>query len=108
MPLYALTGPPQSPEANLSPTGSFLSLNATNLVLSTMKKSEDNDAVVLRLYEDAGDSAAGSVTLPTNVLHAVETNLLEEGGQSIPSSGAQCTVRMPQHAIRTYKISPKW
>ncbi len=53
-PLIAVVDPPRHPQAQLAESGSFVSLDADNLVLSTMKKCEDDESVIVRLFDDAG------------------------------------------------------
>ena len=59
-PLIAVTpgAPPAS--ADLPESRSFLPFTASNLVLSTMKKAEADDSVILRAYDIEGkDTEAG-------------------------------------------------
>ncbi len=43
---------------------SFASVNQDNLILSVIKKAEDNDDLVLRCYETAGIATSGVIHLP--------------------------------------------
>ncbi len=43
---------------------SFLSVDQENLVVSAVKKAEDNDDLILRVYETAGCETGGTISLP--------------------------------------------
>jgi alpha-mannosidase len=48
----------------LPPSETFACVDQANLVLSVIKKAEDNDDLVLRCYETAGVATTGSIQLP--------------------------------------------
>ena len=45
-------------------TDSFLSVEQENLVVSVVKKAEDNDDLIIRCYETAGTATTGVIHLP--------------------------------------------
>jgi alpha-mannosidase len=49
-------------------------------VLDTIKRAEDSDALVLRLYEPYGGRGIARVRLALPLASARRTNLLEDGG----------------------------
>jgi alpha-mannosidase len=61
------------------PAGSWASV-AGGLVLDTIKRAEDSDALVLRLYEPHGGRGEALVRLAAPVTGAVRANLLEDEG----------------------------
>jgi alpha-mannosidase len=106
-PLFAVAAPGRAVGATLSPSGSFLSLGAENLVLSTMKKSESDDAVIVRLFDSAGKPATASFSFFTPITKAEETNLLEDAEKLLPSERTRVTVDVGPYEIRTVKITPE-
>jgi mannosylglycerate hydrolase len=62
----------------LPPESGFLSIDNKNLVLSALKKSEDRDTFVLRLYNPSDSAAKGVVRLLPKIREAYFTNLNEE------------------------------
>ena len=58
--------------------GSFIAVDDANLVLDTVKRAEDSDAVVLRLYESHGASGSARVRLGFPFEAARFCNLLED------------------------------
>lgn len=51
-------------EGKLPQTDSFLSVDQPNLIVSTLKKSEDGEDLIIRIYETDGISVQGKVLLP--------------------------------------------
>lgn len=83
---------------------SFASVDDTNLVLDTIKRAEDGDSVVLRLYECHGarGAAALSINLPFNT--AVFCNLLEEEQEPARVSGGAIEVPYMPFQIITIRL----
>ncbi len=71
-----------------------------NLVLDTIKRSEDTDALVLRLYEAHG--ARGTARLHLGLPHGTEVrrcNLLEDPGDAIPIRDGVAEIPYRPHEI---------
>jgi alpha-mannosidase len=62
----------------LPPSGEFLRLEPGNLVMTTLKKSEDDDSLALRFYEAEGRFTRARVRLAQPLRRAWLTNLIEE------------------------------
>lgn len=83
---HALNNPllvlPAGPGSQLPATASFLDPQWTelpdNVVLETVKKSEDGKGVVVRLYETAGQHCTASFKTTVAVKEAKLTNMIEE------------------------------
>jgi alpha-mannosidase len=71
------------------PTQSWLSIDSPHLVIDTVKKAEDSDALVVRLYECNG--ARGKANLKTALPYrkAGLVNLLEEPIKPLPGRGGK-------------------
>ena len=68
--------------------GSFIAVDDANLLLDTVKRAEDSDALVLRLYEAHGASGRARVRLDFPFGAARFCNLLEDDlGAAIVSAG---------------------
>jgi alpha-mannosidase len=66
---------------------SFVSVDDANLVLATVKRAEDSDALVLRLYEAHGGRGRASVRLSLSFTEAYRCNLLEDPQEQLPVAG---------------------
>jgi alpha-mannosidase len=73
VPLLVVPGAPAPAEPR-----SFASVDDPNLVLDTIKRAEDGDGIVLRLYECHGARGAATVRLDVPVKSAALVNVLEE------------------------------
>ncbi len=67
----------------LGPSCSFVSLDAANVVVEAVKRAEDSDALVLRLYEAHGARTRTRLRTALRVSGARETDLLERGGKRL-------------------------
>jgi alpha-mannosidase len=78
---------------------SFASVDVPNLVLDTIKRAEDSDALVLRLYEVHGARGSARVRLGLPFRTAAECNLLEDEGEPLPVSDGAVEVAYRPHQI---------
>jgi alpha-mannosidase len=81
------------------PAGSFATVDG-DLVLDTVKRAEDSDAIVLRLYEPYGGRGESRVTLAVPFSSVRRTNLLEEGDEHVAiEDGAIVVPYRPREVI---------
>jgi alpha-mannosidase len=105
-PLIAVTpgAPPAS--AGLPESRSFLPFTASNLVLSTMKKAEADDSVILRAYDIEGKNTEAGLELVVPVTRAFRTNIIEEEGAAMMPRQGRLVLPVGHHAIETVKLLP--
>jgi alpha-mannosidase len=72
---------------SLPPTADFLRLEPANLILTAMKKAEDNEGVVIRFYEAEGCQVHANLRLFHPIKQAWKTNLIEDEEQRLTPSG---------------------
>ena len=65
-------------EGALPQQQSFVKVDAKNVVLSSIKKAEDDNSLVIRLFEFEGKSGDVQITLPRAATAATEVNLMED------------------------------
>jgi alpha-mannosidase len=83
---------------------SFASVDDPNLVLDTIKRAEDSDALVLRLYEAHGARGTARLRLAQPIDSAVATNLLEDDGEPLVVEGSEIVLPYRPHQILTVKV----
>lgn len=84
---------------------SFLSVSAPNIVVTSLKRAEDDDSLILRFYETDGADCKAAIKLGLPVDSAVETDLMErEVGEKIPVKDGAFTVEVKKYEIKTYKL----
>src|SRR4051794_23162736 len=70
--------------------GSWFAIDDPNLVLDTVKRAEDSDGLVLRLYEAHGARGRGRIRVGLPCTRAACANLLEgEAGEELAVSGGE-------------------
>jgi alpha-mannosidase len=107
-PLSAVFDPPAQQTQTLPASRSFFSTGSDQVVLSTMKKCEDDESVVARLYEADGTNATVSLSLPFTPVEMQRTNMIEEEGQpsGIPvSAHGMVSMKIQHHAVETLKFT---
>ena len=89
----------------LPPTHSFASVENKNVTLTAIKKAEDSDALVFRMYEWAGTASEVKLHVPPGAQYAVESNLMEKPeGPHLPLSSDTVTVPMKPYEILTVQV----
>jgi alpha-mannosidase len=86
----------------LPPTHSFASVENKNVTLTAIKKAEDTDALVFRMYEWAGTPSEVKLHIPPGATYAVESNLMEKPeGPHLALSADTITVPIKPYEILT-------
>ena len=90
---------------SLPPTHSFASVENKNVTLTAIKKAEDSDALVFRMYEWAGTASDVKLHVPAGAQYAVESNLMEKvEGPHLPLSADIVTVPIRPYEILTVQV----
>ena len=92
-------------EGALPATYSFVQLEPNNVVLTAMKKAEDDDTLVLRFYEWAGKEGDVTVQVPARAHSATETDLMEKVLGELPLKDGRVNVHTKPYEIKTVKVS---
>jgi alpha-mannosidase len=69
-----------------------------------LKKTDDENNYILRLYEVTGVDTDVTVTLPYAIEKLWKTDMIEENGAEIQSNSNSFTIKLGHHAIETFKI----
>jgi len=85
--------------------GSFASVEAGELVLDTVKRAEDSDAIVLRLYEPHGGRGTARIRLGVEFASARRANLLEEDGEELEVADGAIVVPYRPREVVTVKVA---
>jgi alpha-mannosidase len=85
--------------AGTSSLPSLAAVDDPNLVLDTIKRAEDSDALVLRLYDAHGARGVARVSLGVPFTGARRANLLEDAGETLEVDGDAIVVPYRPHEI---------
>jgi len=100
--LFAL--PVEKHQGALPPEHSFVQLQPDNVVLTAVKKAEDDNALVLRFYEWAGKETDIVLHLYGTARAASETDLMEHHVADLSLSAGSVTVHTKPYEIKTVKL----
>jgi alpha-mannosidase len=91
-------------KGSLSSTASLVSLEPSNLILTSIKKAEDSEAWIYQWYESHGKDTKAVLTLPKSATKVVRTNFLEEDGEKTPFQKNTVPFETKRNSIVTLKI----
>ena len=94
----------QKHEGTLPGDHSFVRVEPDNVVLTAVKKSEDDESLVLRFYEWAGRETDVKLQLPAGAQSASETDLMERSMTSLAVHDDSVTVHTKPYEIKTLKV----
>jgi alpha-mannosidase len=85
---------------------SFAGVNAENVVLTAVKKTEDGSALLFRFYEWAGKTSEVQLTVPAGATSATLTNLMEqpEGSPLAVTRDSKITVSIHPYEIVSVRV----
>jgi alpha-mannosidase len=83
---------------------SYLQVQSDNVVLTAAKKTEEEDALILRFYEWAGKETDVKLRLPAGAINAAETDLMERPVGDLSLEGGAVTVHTKPYEIKTIRV----
>ncbi|MCC6485816.1 MAG: alpha-mannosidase [Armatimonadetes bacterium] len=94
---------------DLPPARSFASVEPANVVMAALKKAEDSDGIVVRLFECEGHDTDASVSLDGLVRQgssATEMDILEQPleASAAQMDGTTLKVKVPAYGIATVRV----
>lgn len=101
-PLLVIVDTPH--EGELPATHSFLQVEPSNVIVEAVKKAEDSDNLIIRMYEAIGKRCSAKISLarPVDAVH--QTDLLENDLKEMPTDGKSFEVPMGAYSIETFKL----
>ena len=102
VPVRSVVEKPHSGE--MPKSKSFISVDAENVILETVKKAEREDATILRFYECHNARAHATVTLDVPFSRVCECDLMERNIGEIESENGKFSFEMKPFEIRTFKL----
>jgi len=99
-----LSLPTERHEGTLPPVYSFLRTEFDRVIVSAIKKAEDDDALIVRFYEWAGKEGDVSLALNADVKSATETDLMERQVGSLTIDGSIVKVPTKPYEIKTVRL----
>ena len=88
----------------LGKTYSAASVSTNDLAIKALKKAENGDEYVVRVYDASGKGASGQVEFALPVVAAVEADGTEKTIGEASFSGNKLNVKVTPNSVRTYKV----
>jgi alpha-mannosidase len=108
---YSLNYPLLAAEVKANANGTlptayeFAKVNADHVMIETVKKAEDDDAIVVRLYEyKQSRNQNVTVTFDSTIRKAVECNLIEEEEGDAVFNNESLSFSITPFEIKTFKV----
>jgi len=83
---------------------SFVQTEATNVIVSAIKKAEDDNSLIVRFYEWAGHAGDFTMRIPAGALSATETNLMEKSDGKVDLQNGELKLHSKPYEIHTVKV----
>lgn len=101
------TFPAEVREGRLPSAHSFVQIEPRNVILTALKKAEDDNSLIFRFYEFEGKASQVRLTLPEAGSRAIETNLMEKEERPLAfhSDGKEIQTSIGPYEIKSVKVT---
>lgn len=86
---------------------SFMSISGTKVIVSAVKKAEESNDVVVRLYSTTGNASEVKLECFKPIASAAKTNLIEELKDAIPVKQQSASTNVDGYGIETIILRMK-
>ncbi|MEH6680352.1 MAG: glycosyl hydrolase-related protein [Sediminicola sp.] len=100
---HVVVGPERFTGASLPEKMAFFKTDKKNLVITTVKKAEDSNDAVMRLYDTDNLDSKATITISSPIGKAWHTNLLEGPLEDLESTENTVEMNVGHHAIETMR-----
>ncbi|HKV77336.1 MAG TPA: glycoside hydrolase family 38 C-terminal domain-containing protein, partial [Candidatus Sulfotelmatobacter sp.] len=91
-------------EGKLPGKYSFVQSKADNVIVTAVKKAEDDNALIVRFYEWAGKQGDVTVQLPSGAVSASDADLMERSVGNLSVSNGEMKVPTKPYEIKTIEV----
>lgn len=92
-------------EGVLPASHSFVTIEPANVILTAIKKAEDDNALIFRFFEFEGKAVQARLRIPRAATKAAETNLMEKEENEISlASGNEVLIPVRPYEIKSVKV----
>ena len=91
-------------DGSMPSEASFLSVDAPGVLVDTVKKAEDSDHLIVRLYEAHGASTRATITFGTDVGSVELVDLMEDNAQPLTVEGRAVTLAFGPYEVHSLRV----
>jgi alpha-mannosidase len=91
-------------KGSLPPVDALVSVDAENVIVDAVKKHEDSDAMIVRVYEAYGQRGPFTLTFGRKPARVTECDCMEENDAPVTSRGNGVSGYITPYEIRTFKV----
>jgi alpha-mannosidase len=102
--IFAVVAPEKYASAKLKESQSFLSVDNSNIVVTAIKKAENEDAMVIRFYNIDKKESEANFLFWKPFEKAFATNLIEEEKKQLKIDKNTMRLKVGHHAVETVKL----
>lgn len=84
--------------------GSYLYTDCDNIIIDTVKKAENGDDIIIRMFETYGTVSEGKLCFGFPAAGCTETDLLEQFIAEVPVMGTSISFKINPYEIKTYRV----
>ncbi len=103
-PLICMRNEEIAKERSLPGEFSFLKINKINITLEAVKKSDNDEGIVVRLVERYGRNSNACLTVFKNIKNVFECDLLENNLEKLKPDANNLKFNIAPYEIKTFKI----
>jgi alpha-mannosidase len=100
-PLQVKIYPNKSNDVTLPESASFFNIDKENVIITTIKKAEDTDNLIIRMSDAEGKNARVNLNSFFNIDKVQQTNIIEENPQPVQE------LNISKYAIETFSFEAK-
>jgi alpha-mannosidase len=94
----------ESHKGSMASSVTNIAITGKNIVIETIKKAEDDQAIIVRMYETHGIRGSRLFITSLPVKKIIETNLMEKEEQKLPVKNGSVSLTFTPFQIRTLKL----
>ena len=91
-------------EGHLPEKFCFVEVDAENVIIECLKKAEDGEAWIVRVYENMQYRSTARLTFGKSILRAMECNLMEEDDRAVEHDRDGLDFSIAPFEIKTFKV----
>ncbi len=86
---------------------SFIKVSDEKVMIDAVKMAQDNNGIILRVYETSSHSGEVTITLPCEKFRCIDCNLMETDEEERATDGSSFTFTIKPFEVKSFRIIPE-